>query len=113
MKFKQYSGTWYVHWSPYEFKTKDYFTDRSHTGIVRFYLYSNKNKNPRSTFSGFQCYSKCTHGTKFPQKNQETPNKQGHNSDVKPETSFKKLVEPCHMNDPDQLTVSTADCDRK
>lgn len=39
--------------------------------------------------------------------------KQGHNSDVKPETSSKKLVEQCYMNDPDQSTVSIADCDRK
>lgn len=47
------------------------------------------------------------------QKNQETPNKRGHNSEVKPETSFKKLEEQCYVNDPDQWTVSIADCDRK
>lgn len=44
-----------------------------------------------------------------PPKNQETPNKQGHNADVKPETTFKKLGEQCYMNDPDQSTVSIAD----
>lgn len=48
-----------------------------------------------------------------PTKNQETPNKQGHNADVKPETTFKKRGEQCYMNDPDQSTVSIADWDRK
>lgn len=79
--------------------------------IVRFYLYSKKKtQEVHSLFSNINQRALVVWNSP---KNQETPNKQGHNSEVKPETSFKKLVQQCSMNDPDQSTVSTADCDGK